>query len=221
MRRGKSTLIDVDNIYLYLKNNKFQEVADFPWYYIDRNANIISLNWYPIWLRKPTLMNATCDIHWYNRVNLYKDWKQYTKKVHRIMAITFLDKLEWKNYVNHIDHNKANNKLENLEWCTIKENNIHCRTNPKRNVWRAQLWKWNEMHHNSKKIIQYDKDMNLMRIYPCIREANKQTWINGSSIGQCARWNKKWSHAWWFIWRFYDEDNSSHIPKSLKEEYLS
>ena len=45
--------------------------------------------------------------------------------VHRLVAETFLPKVEGKEYVNHIDYNRGNNEANNLEWCTVSENLMH------------------------------------------------------------------------------------------------
>lgn len=47
------------------------------------------------------------------------------KKVHRLVAEAFLDRVEGKNIVNHLDGNKSNNHFTNLEYCTAKENHVH------------------------------------------------------------------------------------------------
>ena len=59
------------------------------------------------------------------RVCLYKDKKEKTWLVHRLVAMAFLEKIEGKDYVNHIDGNRLNNSVSNLEWCDHKENNNH------------------------------------------------------------------------------------------------
>lgn len=61
----------------------------------------------------------------YLTVCLYKGGKKYNKKVHRLVAETFLENVGEKKEVNHKDGNKRNNRLDNLEWVTAKENTRH------------------------------------------------------------------------------------------------
>jgi hypothetical protein len=64
----------------------------------------------------------------YLRVCLTKDSKRMTKKVHRLVAESFIG-LESIQVVNHIDFNRSNNNVTNLECCSILENNRHSRIN--------------------------------------------------------------------------------------------
>jgi len=59
------------------------------------------------------------------RVSLYKNKKEKTWLVHRLVAITFIPKPDGKDYINHIDGSRLNNTVTNLEWCDHKENNNH------------------------------------------------------------------------------------------------
>lgn len=58
----------------------------------------------------------------YQTVNLFKNKKYKSFKVHRLVAQAFIPNPENKPQVNHIDHNRLNNVASNLEWCTAKEN---------------------------------------------------------------------------------------------------
>lgn len=61
----------------------------------------------------------------YCNISLVNDEKQKTFKVHRLVALAFIENPENKSDVNHKDKNKINNLVSNLEWMTRKENNIH------------------------------------------------------------------------------------------------
>lgn len=60
----------------------------------------------------------------YWRVNLHKDGKLKTYKVHNLMAVAFLSykKDGLKYVVDHIDNNPLNNDLSNLQIITNREN---------------------------------------------------------------------------------------------------
>ena len=59
------------------------------------------------------------------RVSLYKDKKEKTHLVHRLVAYAFLSPIDGKEYVNHKDGDRLNNDVSNLEWCNHTENNNH------------------------------------------------------------------------------------------------
>ena len=58
----------------------------------------------------------------YLQVRLSKNGYQTTYRIHRLVAETFIDKIEGKNCVDHINGIRDDNRSENLRWCTVKEN---------------------------------------------------------------------------------------------------
>lgn len=63
----------------------------------------------------------------YPSYSLQIDGKNKQIKVHRMVAETFLERIEGKNIVNHKDGNTKNFDVSNLEWVSEKENSQHAR----------------------------------------------------------------------------------------------
>lgn len=105
----------------------------------------------------------------YKRVHINKK----TYLLHRLIEITFVENDKNKPVVNHKDGNKLNNILDNLEWTTHVENNNHKITYGLSNC--------------TKKIIQYDMQMNIMREHNSIVECSKTLNISTSCISNNCR----------------------------------
>ena len=58
----------------------------------------------------------------YVYVGLYKDGNVSWKRVHRLVAMCFVDNPNSYDIVMHLDNNKSNNVYTNLKWGTISEN---------------------------------------------------------------------------------------------------
>lgn len=61
----------------------------------------------------------------YMQLRLMVDGVKFTRKVHRMVAETFLENLGELPVVNHINSIRSDNRVENLEWCTIQDNVKH------------------------------------------------------------------------------------------------
>ena len=61
----------------------------------------------------------------YYRVVLTKDKKPKDFKVHRLVAIHFIDNPLNNPVINHINGDKGDNTMNNLEWVTHRENICH------------------------------------------------------------------------------------------------
>lgn len=99
---------------------KFKEINDFPNYEVSDTGLVRNK-------RKNRLKEPGKDCRGYLKVDLYKNSKRYTRKIHRLVAEAFIpnESPSYRREINHIDGNKQNNSVENLEWCTGSENMRH------------------------------------------------------------------------------------------------
>lgn len=68
------------------------------------------------------LLNIGIDSNGYKRINLQKQGKQTTFRLHKLLALVFIENPNNYKIINHKDGNKLNNDLNNLEWCTHSHN---------------------------------------------------------------------------------------------------
>ena len=72
--------------------------------------------------RKGRTLIPIVDNLGYCSVHLLKNGKTKTIRIHRLVALEFLENpLNYKE-INHKDENKQNNSVKNLEWCDRKYN---------------------------------------------------------------------------------------------------
>ena len=130
----------------------------------------------------------------YIRVFIYNK----TYALHRLVALAFIPNPEKKEQVNHIDGNKLNNSVANLEWNTCSENNLH-------------KFKIGLGNNQTRKIVQYDLEMNKINEFNSIVEASKQLNIGKGSIsGVLKNINKT---AGGFVFKYADDNNIDFSKK--------
>ena len=89
-------------------------------YFVDINGVVYSSAQGKIKVLKPNLHPEG-----YLQVILMIDKQRKAFLIHRLVALTFIEKQEGKPFINHKDCNKMNNHIDNLEWCSGKENALH------------------------------------------------------------------------------------------------
>jgi len=124
----------------------------------------------------------------YIRVFIYNK----TYALHRLIALAFLANNDNKEQVNHIDGNKLNNSLKNLEFVNNQENQIH-------------KFKIGLGNNFTRKITQYDLNMNKIKVFNSITEAAKELNIGKSNIkGVITNYRKS---AGGFIFKYIEDIN--------------
>lgn len=122
----------------------------------------------------------------YLQIGLVKNRKYYSKKIHRLVAETFLPNPKNKPQVNHIDGDKTNNNVFNLEWCSASENLLHSYRVLNRKKPTPWLGKTGKNNHCSKRVKQIQNN-NVVAMFYSVKEAAKTIGIDSSSIAKCCR----------------------------------
>ena len=161
----------------------FKEINDFEGYYISNLGRVKSCK-----RKTEKFIAVKDDTHGYLIVKLWKDNKQYSKKIHRLVAEAFISNPENLRDVNHKDENKHNNCVENLEWISHKDNINYGTRNERANKTK------------SKAIIQLDLNGNVINEFISSYDAERQLDISESNINQCC--NGKRKTAGGYKWQF-------------------
>lgn len=175
-------LIDVDGVNI----KPVQGYEDR--YVISRNGDIWSIkreiycHGKIIETHKPYKLNPSKDKRGYFVVNLYNGNGRKCKKLHNLVATTFLENPLKKKCVCHKDNNKENCNVENLYWGTDKENNHQARNDG--------------LFNNEVSVVQIDLDGNVINKYISISDATRKTGIKNISSCVCGKRKTAGGYTW-------------------------
>ena len=97
---------------------KFKKISGYERYEISKDGIIRNANNLKI---KSQCVGGTG----YYMISMSFDNKSKPRRVHRLLAITYIPNPKSLPQINHIDGNKLNNTLSNLEWCNNFDNCAH------------------------------------------------------------------------------------------------
>ena len=153
-------------------------------YQVSNLGNVRSLKF-----GKERMLKPGKDRENYLHVDLSKNGKRKTCKVHRLVADTFIPSIEGKEFVDHINGIRNDNRMDNLRWCTHQENDnfpLSRKHKSENNAWKG---KTGELNHRSKIVLCIE----LNKIFGSTMEAERETGIKQQSISACCNDKQKFA----------------------------
>lgn len=143
-------------------------------YQVSNIGNVKSLRF-----NKIKSMKKFLDKYGYHFVRLIKDKKGKWHKVHRLVAMAFLENYSEELQVNHKNEVKTDNSVENLEMCT--------------NYYNATYGSRKLLH--TKPIIQATLDGTPIKEWVSAKEVERELGFKSTCIYDCCRGYLKDSHS--------------------------
>lgn len=152
---------------------------------------------------KGHILSQSMDKDGYKLVHIHGK----TKKVHRLVAMAFIENPSNSPQINHKDLNKSNNNVNNLEWCTSAENNRHSYIhNPDRGRGGTKFGK----NPNSRSVLQL-KDGVIIRKYDSMSRVQEYG-FNPGSVSKSVRSGKPYNG---YEWRYSQKDDEAKALETL------
>ena len=173
---------------------KWRPVKDYPNYMVSNLGRIKSLNYLGHGTEK--VLSPGDDGHGYLQIGLWKDGKNKTVKVHRLICEAFVPNPENKPHINHIDGDKSNNRAVNLEWCTRSENLKHAwNTGLSENVKRA----FDRIHTESMTPIEAtNKKTGEKQVFQSVQETARRLGVDAPKVSACVLGKRKSHKGYYF-----------------------
>lgn len=121
------------------------------------------------------------------QVTLQAEGKAHTCRVHRLVALSFIDHPAGADQVIHLDGNTKNNKVDNLAWVSSTSKTPYVRG-------------------MSKAVRQYTPDGVFIAEYASASVAGRILGFDHSTISACCHRKKRRNTSYGYIWRFVADD---------------
>lgn len=162
---------------LYLPNEIWKEIKDFPQYQISNKGRVKSLK-NKEKILKPSTVNS------YLQITLCNQGKTSNFLIHRLVYQTFYDIDITEKIIDHIDNNPMNNSLENLQIVSKQENIL------------KELKKGDRL----RKVVAFKNNEFIGEYYSC-SEAARQLGCDSSAISKVCRGIYKQTHGYTFCYK--------------------
>lgn len=113
---------------------------------------------------KGKILKVAYDKDGYEKLCLKHNEQRYYARVHRLVAIAFIENKDNYELINHKDGNRSNNHVDNLHWCDASYN------------------QWHRCHVNNNKPDNTYKKLPICAIMP------DKTILSFNSITECAEY---------------------------------
>ena len=98
----------------------YKNIDNFSKYQISNLGNVKSF-----WGKTEKILKPSLAQKYQHVIMIDDQGKQKTKRIHRLVAESFIPNIEDRKEVDHIDGNTNNNNCNNLRWATHSQNNIN------------------------------------------------------------------------------------------------
>lgn len=156
---------------------KYIIINEFNNYAISNLGNIKNI-------KKGNILTPYLNANGYLTYTFCQDGIKKTFRIHRLVALYFIDNPNNLPYVNHKDGDKTNNKVENLEWCTAKENDNHARNTGLKN--------------QEKPVIAEKVETKETLVFKSVTEAGAILGINTGTISKVLNGKRNQTHGYKF-----------------------
>lgn len=136
----------------------------------------ITNRWGKITHIEERILSQATTVYGYKQVNLCKEGKIKSLKVHRLVAEAFIPNPNTLPCINHKDEVKTNNNVSNLEWCTWEYNTMYGT--------RVERCAQTQRENRGKSVDMYSLDGTFLKHYLCMNDTF-QDGYNVSSVKSC------------------------------------